>query len=121
MLAYRNAQPTDQLWLTDRGFQYGDGCFSTARIVHNHWQLRERHLQRLENACRVLNLSADLTFIEQSLIQLQYSQTDLNGVLKIIISRGAGGRGYAMPDQPADVYVLYYPQGQFCCGSAYSN
>ncbi len=118
MICYRNAQPVMNLSVADRAFQYGDGCFTTARLLNNQWQLRLRHLARLKEACQRLSLDADLSLIEQSLKHLQHAHGILNGTLKIMISRGVGPRGYAMPQQAADVYVMYFPQTESHISSA---
>ncbi len=110
MQAFKNAQEVHHVSLLDRAFHYGDGCFTTARIQNNQLVLKNRHWTRLQQACQQLLLQADLDFIQQSLDYLQQQHAVLNGTLKIVLSRGEGNRGYALPDHPADVYVFYYPQ-----------
>ncbi len=39
MLYLKNAQPVSHIDVLDRGFHYGDGCFTTARIRHNRIEL----------------------------------------------------------------------------------
>ncbi|MHA3079764.1 aminodeoxychorismate lyase [Acinetobacter sp. ANC 5502] len=109
MQCFKNALAQPQVSLLDRAFHYGDGCFTTAKILQNKIQLRDRHLQRLQECCQRMALQVDLALIDQTLEQLS-AQAELNGTLKIIISRGEGQRGYALLDHPADVYVFYYPQ-----------
>lgn len=110
MLCYKNAQKIEQIDVLDRGFHYGDGCFTTARIRNNRVELADRHLLRLTQSNERLSLKADLSVIQQTLDTLQQEQTELNGTLKIILSRGLGQRGYSLPDHPADVWLFYYPQ-----------
>ena len=110
MHCYKNAQEIKQIELLDRAFHYGDGCFSTARIRDGVIELESLHIARLKLACERLLLSADLAFIQRSIVQLKQTYAHLNGTLKIIISRGEGQRGYSLPAHPADVWVFFYPQ-----------
>jgi 4-amino-4-deoxychorismate lyase len=110
MQCLKNAQALTAVSILDRGFHYGDGCFTTARIRDGKIELAALHWARLELACQRLSLVANLEFIEQSLTMLQSEYEALNGTLKIVISRGEGQRGYSLPEHPADVWVYYYPQ-----------
>ncbi|RLZ10966.1 aminodeoxychorismate lyase [Acinetobacter sp. 2JN-4] len=110
MQCYKNGQLIDSIPLLDRAFHYGDGCFTTARMFQNHFELKEQHLARLRLACQRLGLDADLSQIEASLEKLKQQYANLSGTLKIVISRGEGDRGYSLPLHAADVYVWYYPR-----------
>ena len=110
MLYLKNAQRVSHIEVLDRGFHYGDGCFTTARIRHNRIELYDRHLTRLQNSNQSLSLNANLDLITESLQLLGESEGKLNGTLKIVLSRGVGQRGYSLPDHPADLWLFYYPQ-----------
>lgn len=110
MLCYKNAQKNGHIDVLDRAFHYGDGCFTTARIRQNKIELAERHFSRLTQSNERLSLKADLSYIQQTLDSLTDECTELNGTLKIVLSRGLGQRGYSLPDHAADVWVFYYPQ-----------
>jgi len=110
MLYLKNAQPASHIDLLDRGFHYGDGCFTTARIRHNRIELYDRHMARLQISNQKLSLNANLDLIAESLQLLGESEGKLNGTLKIVLSRGVGQRGYSLPDHPADLWLFYYPQ-----------
>jgi aminodeoxychorismate lyase len=110
MLYLKNAQPVKDIDVLDRAFHYGDGCFTTARIRRNRIELADRHLARLRMSQQKLSLQADLDLIEKSLQALLKSEAELNGTLKIVLSRGIGQRGYSLPDHPADLWVFYYPK-----------
>jgi len=110
MLYLKNAQRVSHIEVLDRGFHYGDGCFTTARIRHNRIELYGRHLTRLQNSNQSLSLNANLDLITESLQLLGESEGKLNGTLKIVLSRGVGQRGYSLPDHPADLWLFYYPQ-----------
>ena len=109
MKCFKNALETDYISLIDRAFHYGDGCFSTARIRNGRIELLDLHLARLALACEKLFLKFDVELIEASLKQIN-AQELANGILKIVISRGNGQRGYSLPDHDADLWVYYYPK-----------
>src|SRR5690606_9543884 len=110
MLCLKNANHVSEIEVLDRAFHYGDGCFTTARIRNNRIELYDRHLARLQLSQQKLSLNADLDLITQSLQILLASEGELNGTLKIVLSRGIGQRGYSLPDHPADLWLFYYPQ-----------
>src|SRR5690606_3496921 len=108
MRCFKNAQPVSHIDLLDRAFHYGDGCFTTACIRNNQIELRERHLVRLQTSCQKMSLQVDLNLLETTLQKLRETEAELNGTLKIVISRGMGQRGYSLPDHLADLWVYYY-------------
>jgi len=96
-----NGQPTRCVDLADRGFQYGDGTFTTVVVrqgVPLFWPL---HLARLERDCEKLLIPfPGGACLGPDVRTLCMAQPE--GVLKIQISRGIGGRGYRLPE-PAQV------------------
>lgn len=105
MTALVNGQPTRCVDLADRGFQYGDGTFTTIAVrqgVPLFWAL---HLARLERDCQRLLISfPGSECLEPDVRRL--CMTQLEGVLKIQISRGIGGRGYRLPQPQRVTRVL---------------
>ena len=82
---------------SDRGFQYGDGLFETIEVFNKHPVFLERHLQRLELGCQKLRIPfPDNKTLREEIHSL--TQQSSRAVLKIIITRGVGGRGYRQPD-----------------------
>ena len=110
VFCYKNGQSVDSVSIFDRAFQYGDGGFSTARIYQNTIELEHRHRQRLHEMSEKLCLKINFRDLDDTLAQLEQKFDDLNGTLKMMVSRGEGQRGYSFPSQPADLYVFYYPQ-----------
>lgn len=77
----------------DRGLQYGDGLFETMRIRHGRIRLLEFHLERLSEGCRRLELNApSASALRREIITRGAERRD--AVLKLILTRGAGDRGY---------------------------
>jgi len=89
-----NGKPIDHIAVVDRGMQYGDGCFETIAVQRGHALLWEPHLARLLDGCERLGIkmTSDIKLIRQEAEQLA-AGVDC-AVLKIIITRGQGGRGY---------------------------
>lgn len=89
-----NGQPEDRISVLDRGLQYGDGLFETIAFRRGSLEFLQQHLERLELGCNRLKipfialetLLADLTRVCDTLIS--------DAVIKIIVTRGQGGRGY---------------------------
>jgi len=89
-----NGKKTHSVSVSDRGLQYGDGVWETIAIINGKPQFLNDHLDRLMLGCQALNISPpDLTVLQDEIQHL--SETVNNrAVLKIIITRGSGGRGY---------------------------
>lgn len=88
-----NGHPSEHVAVTDRGLAYGDGVFETIAFVDGkarHW---ERHMTRLSEGCERLGIrppdASELTAEIETL-----PARSGNSILKIIVTRGVGGRGY---------------------------
>jgi 4-amino-4-deoxychorismate lyase len=96
---------TDTVSASDRGLQYGDGLFETIAIHHARPLLWERHMQRLETGCRRLGIPCP----ERALLREESDRLCRGrerAVIKIIVTRGGGGRGYAPPERPQISRIL---------------
>lgn len=87
----------------DRGLAYGDGLFETIAVVAGQPVLLVEHLARLEEGARRLALPLDSTGIATQITAFLRNRRD--GVLKVIVTRGSGGRGY-LPPTPAQPRVV---------------
>jgi 4-amino-4-deoxychorismate lyase len=105
----------DYIPVTDRGLQYGDGLFETLEIWQGHPLFWQAHLSRLLEGCSRLHIqdvSIDILTAEVKLACANVENFDSRCVLKLIITRGSGGRGYRQPDtvQPTRIISLHpYP------------
>lgn len=89
-----NGQRHDALALSDRGLQFGDGCFTTARVTDGKVDLLSWHIERLQQAAQRLMLpSTDWMAFELEMVHAAESIS--LGVVKAILTRGCGGRGYS--------------------------
>lgn len=116
-----NGQWQDALPVNDRAVQFGDGCFTTACITDGGIRFLEDHLRRLQQGCEALMIGPlDWQLLVDEMKQL--AAAEMKAVLKVIISRGAGGRGYSAANctQPTrilsvspypDFYLAWREQG----------
>ncbi len=87
-----------QISYADRGLNYGDGFFTTAKIGAGqveHWPLHKARL--IESAARLGFPEINFQALEQQVSEAVALQQ--LGVLKVLVTRGAGGRGYALPSE----------------------
>lgn len=92
-----NGESRRNIELSDRGFQYGDGLFETIEVLNGVPVFLNQHIQRLFQGCfRLLIPTPEKNILIQEALQL--SQASARSVLKLIITRGSGGRGYSQPD-----------------------
>ncbi len=108
-LYWVNGRPAGQISAADRAVQYGDGLFETLRVRASRAEFLERHIRRLAAGCERLQLpTLDRRLVRQELTELAARQGD--AVVKLIVSRGPGGRGYRFfPGQEVTRIVSVHP------------
>lgn len=94
-----NGEAETTISVLDRGLQYGDGLFETIRVKDGEMPLWERHMRRLKTGCQ--RLAIPVQDVELLAAEAKKILTGVEGkaVLKIIITRGTGRRGYAFDKQ----------------------
>jgi len=89
-----NGKPGTSISIRDRGLLYGDGVFRTLRAEQGralHWDL---HYLKLKHDCARLGIACP----EEALLCAELAQMlarHPDGVVKLIVTRGEGMRGYA--------------------------
>jgi 4-amino-4-deoxychorismate lyase len=100
-----NGAPAQSIPATDRGLAYGDGIFRTFRAVNGeplHW---DRHYAKLSADCIALGISCpDQTTLLAETRDVARAQSHM--VVKIIVTRGDGPRGYAPPTPCAPTHIV---------------
>jgi aminodeoxychorismate lyase len=108
--------------VNDRGFMYGDGLFETMRVCGGRSFHLAQHLERMMRGADFLKIKCPFTFreMEQFAGQLIEQNQMPEAVLRVTLTRGPGGRGYA-PDskgRPTIVMTLHPVPGAPSTGSA---
>jgi 4-amino-4-deoxychorismate lyase len=89
----------------DRGLQYGDGLFETMRVRNGGVRLLEYHLDRFYAGCRSLKLAGPARgALSRELARIGGQRRQ--GILKLILTRGAGQRGYRPTGQEQCTRVI---------------
>ncbi|MCW8344910.1 aminodeoxychorismate lyase [Vibrio sp. ZSDZ65] len=91
---WRDGEIIEKVSVSDRSFQYGDGCFTTILTKHGNIMLWQKHVARMNTALKVLQIpQPNWSVVHEQLTSVALT-TPLAG-LKIHVSRGCGGRGYS--------------------------
>ncbi len=107
-----NGIQTDTLPVSDRGLHYGDGVFETIAIKQKHPRFLAAHLDRLMRGCSALSIPLPDPDVFESEIALLANTVADKAILKIIMTRGSGGRGYRPETSPHATRILaLYPWG----------
>lgn len=124
-LTYLNKQRVDSISVLDRSCQYGDGFFTTLLITHQsvlnwsaHWRRLTMSANRLHFAA--LNQTTLLQHIAHAVQAFEQDEKKHDGhlnhptyVVKVLISRGESGRGYAIPSQANTLIFIQISQAPF--------
>ncbi len=99
-----NGKFSNTVSVLDRGLSYGDGLFETMswiyikdrnRIGVEFWK---RHLERIKKSCFLTKIKMPsislLNNYKKTILQKSINNGLQGGILKILITRGVGGRGY---------------------------
>ncbi|KEF32037.1 Aminodeoxychorismate lyase [Marinobacter nitratireducens] len=82
----------------DRGAAYGDGLFETIRMAGRKGVLLSRHIERMVSDAHRLGISVSRheldAAVAQAIERWSSDAGDQGWVLKLTLTRGAGGRGY---------------------------
>ena len=89
-----NGEATDRISSSDRGLLYGDGLFETMAVVDGKVPLWQLHIERLQLGCQRLKLECPPLEVLQGEVQ-QLTKNVERAILKLMLTRGEGGRGYA--------------------------
>lgn len=89
-----NGVCTNEIPINDRGLAYGDGVFTTAKVVDGRVLLLAKHIERLKSSCtRICLTGVDWQSLMDE-VEVQCAHFQL-AVLKVVITSGTGGRGYS--------------------------
>jgi 4-amino-4-deoxychorismate lyase len=89
----------------DRGLAYGDGLFETMAARDGRIRWLDLHLDRLEDGCRRLEIPAPPRALLTDEIAAHCPRAG-HAVVKLIVTRGLGERGYRPSEPPNPTRVL---------------
>ncbi|MBL8226181.1 MAG: aminodeoxychorismate lyase [Chromatiales bacterium] len=95
----------------DRGLAYGDGLFETLALREGGVRFVEAHLARLARGCARLAIPMP----DGGLLRTQLAAVSdgvAHGVVKIVLTRGPGPRGYAPPASPEPTLIVSCHPGE---------
>jgi len=100
-----NGQQLDSISVLDRGFNFGDGVFETMAMRQGRITLWQDHWQRLTLGCEKLSIHIpDKDLIEDEINLL--TKNNKKCVIKLIVTRGVGDRGYLYSNNQTPSRVL---------------
>jgi 4-amino-4-deoxychorismate lyase len=106
-LYFLNGEQAGAVSAKDRGLTYGHGLFETVRLVNGSLPLLRYHLSRIISGADRLGLVIDQLLLQQYIDQLLLASPD-NGIIKIIVTAGSEGRGYACGSSVHLSYILQW-------------
>lgn len=111
-----NGDLVDHLPVTDRGLAYGDGVFETIRLAPRP-VLLQYHMARLASGSERLAIPVNVRDVEKGIASYITAYSPQG--IKIIVTRGSGGRGYKPPEPPSPTIIFQgfalpdYPQAWY--------
>ncbi len=102
-----NGEIASAISVFDRGLNYGHGLFETMRVASGGIPLWRFHQQRLKSSALRLGIDVDDLLLEDYL-QCALRHMPDHGVLKLLITAGESGRGYAQSGQEQPNYLIQW-------------
>jgi 4-amino-4-deoxychorismate lyase len=99
-----NGQSTDTVNALDRGLAYGDGVFRTLRMEAGRPLWWRDHFAKLAADCAALMIDCpDEAGLHAEVCRAVEAG---EGVVKILVTRGEGARGYVLPQRPSATRIV---------------
>lgn len=100
-----DGEPSWEIPVTDRAVAYGDGLFETLLVRQGTPLFWKQHLHRMQAGCRRLDLpTPEPGLLAGEVRRLLHLHRDC--VIKILLTRGSGGRGYRCPEPAQSRRIL---------------
>ncbi len=101
-------QRVDAIPPHDRGLAYGDGLFETMRAWRGEVPWLDAHWARLAHGAGRLRMALPARQqVRDEIASMLGEQAErAGGVVKLLLTRGSGGRGYALPSDGMPAWIL---------------
>lgn len=100
-----NGAVSESVAAIDRGLAYGDGVFRTLALRGGRPRAWSDHYRKLEHDCRALAIPCPAEAqLRAELAMVAEHEPDC--AVKIVMTRGAGRRGYALPSPAAPTRIV---------------
>lgn len=117
-IALVNNTFTNHLSVYDRGIAFGDGFFETMKWMISNDNLPQvefwnRHMNRIIHSCKIAKINIPSLKILNSykckILNKAKQKNIKEGILKLIITRGSGGRGYRFDEKmkPTIIFLSF--------------
>ena len=105
MRALVNGREDDRIDPMDRGLHYGDGLFETMAVQGGGVRFLDWHLERLADGAARLAIPLP----EPNTLRAEIAAVSVadRGIVKLILTRGAGERGYRPPPHPVPTRLVF--------------
>jgi 4-amino-4-deoxychorismate lyase len=102
-----NGIAADYVSVMDRGLHYGDGVFETIACMNGSAQFVREHLARMRDGAVRLDIPFpdEALFLQDISTLLSLAGDTGDCVIKLMLTRGAGRRGYRYDRQPAQTRI----------------
>ncbi len=93
----------------DRGLHYGDGVFETIACANNRLQFWQQHITRMRSAAEKLKLDfpGEGVYLHDIRRLLENGDAQTACVIKLMLTRGVGERGYRVPVQSLPCRMVF--------------
>jgi len=107
-ICFINGEPANTVPVDDRGLNYGHGLFETIRLSNGSVPLWSHHFSRLTGGSAKLGIKIDNRLLQSYLEQLT-TACPADGIIKIIVTAGSGGRGYRSSSLHPNYMLQWFP------------
>lgn len=108
-----NGIETSAIDIADRGLAYGDGVFETMRVIDGDIPLLSHHLKRFLKGVNTLCLGDESRlkrdfqhYVKCALNEIKDNACLDSSVIKMMVTRGNGGRGYVPPEEAVCHFIV---------------
>ena len=103
-----NGITADYLSIDDRGLHYGDGLFETIKLAQGRLYYWVKHYRRLQASAEKLLIACPAQSVFEQDIRSLLQSNSHTGVIKIILTRGGGERGYAFGNKRQPTRIVQF-------------